>query len=197
MEFNQKLQTLRKQKGLTQEELAAALFVSRTAVSKWESGRGYPNIDSLKAIAAFFSITIDELLFTNEALTIAEADRKEREQKLRRLVFGLLDISSAMLLFLPFFAQRTGGEILEVSLLGLTFLSPWLKISYLLFMLGMVLSGIMALFLPKAKESQLRFLSLFLNGSAMLLFVLSLQPYAAVFLFFYLAIKGFLLAKRA
>ena len=54
MEFQEKLQQLRKQKGLTQQELADLLYVSRTAVSKWESGRGYPNIDSLKAIAAFF-----------------------------------------------------------------------------------------------------------------------------------------------
>ena len=54
MEFGQKLQELRKQKGMTQEELAQALYVSRAAVSKWESGRGYPNIDSLKAIAKFY-----------------------------------------------------------------------------------------------------------------------------------------------
>ena len=47
MEFNEKLQSLRKNKGLTQEELAEALYVSRTAISKWESGRGYPSIDSL------------------------------------------------------------------------------------------------------------------------------------------------------
>lgn len=53
MEFNEKLQELRKGKGLTQEELAQEIFVSRTAVSKWESGRGYPNIDSLKELAAF------------------------------------------------------------------------------------------------------------------------------------------------
>ena len=41
MEFNEKLQELRKQRGLTQEELAEKLYVSRTAISKWESGRGY------------------------------------------------------------------------------------------------------------------------------------------------------------
>ena len=47
MEFNEKLQKLRKQKGLTQEELAEVLFVSRTAISKWESDKefveNYPN----------------------------------------------------------------------------------------------------------------------------------------------------------
>ena len=48
MEFGEKLQCLRKSKGLTQEELAVSLYVSRTAISKWESGRGYPGIDSLK-----------------------------------------------------------------------------------------------------------------------------------------------------
>ena len=51
MEFHEKLQELRKQKGITQEKLAEALYVSRTAVSKWESGRGYPGIDSLKRLA--------------------------------------------------------------------------------------------------------------------------------------------------
>ncbi|MDD5937467.1 MAG: helix-turn-helix transcriptional regulator [Clostridiales bacterium] len=56
MEFNEKLQELRKQRGLTQEELAELLYVSRTAVSKWKSGRGYPNIDSLKAISKCFPV---------------------------------------------------------------------------------------------------------------------------------------------
>ena len=65
MEFNEKLQELRKQKNMTQDELAEQLFVSRTAISKWESARGYPSIESLKAIAKFFSVTIDELLSSN------------------------------------------------------------------------------------------------------------------------------------
>ena len=77
MEFHEKLQALRKKRGLTQEELAAALFVSRTAVSKWESGRGYPSIDSLKAIARFYSVTIDELLSGEEVLNLAQEDRQQ------------------------------------------------------------------------------------------------------------------------
>ena len=80
MEFNEKLQKLRKQKGLTQEELAEKLYVTRTAVSKWESGRGYPNIDSLLAIAKFFSVTVDELLSSGEAIRLAEEDRREKSE---------------------------------------------------------------------------------------------------------------------
>ena len=53
MEFHEKLQELRKQKNLTQEELSEILFVSRTAISKWVSGRGYPSIDSLKEISNY------------------------------------------------------------------------------------------------------------------------------------------------
>ena len=87
MEFNEKLQELRKRRGLTQEELAEALYVSRTAISKWESGRGYPSIDSLKAIAGYFSVTIDELLSGDEVLAIAEEDHKQKEMQSRDLVF--------------------------------------------------------------------------------------------------------------
>ena len=56
MEFNEKLQQLRTGKNLTQEQLAEQLYVSRTAISKWESGKGYPNIESLKCISKFLSL---------------------------------------------------------------------------------------------------------------------------------------------
>ena len=67
MELSEKLQELRKEKGLTQEELAEALFVSRTAISKWESGRGVPNIESLKAISKFFSVSIPAITVSASA----------------------------------------------------------------------------------------------------------------------------------
>ena len=71
MEFNEKLQLLRSQRGLTQEELAEKIFVSRTAVSKWESGRGYPSIDSLKELARFFEVTVDVLISEKELSEMA------------------------------------------------------------------------------------------------------------------------------
>ena len=106
MEFKEKLQELRKQKGITQEDLAEALYVSRTAISKWESGRGYPNIESLKAISKFFGVTIDVLLSGEELLDVAENDSKQKETHIRNILFGLLDISVLILFFLPFLFLR-------------------------------------------------------------------------------------------
>ena len=119
MEFHEKLQELRKKRGLTQEELAEALYVSRTAISKWESGRGYPNIESLKALAKFFGVTVDSLLSADEALTIAEEDNKRKETRFRNVIYGLLDLSIAMLLFLPFFAEKADGTVQSASLIAL------------------------------------------------------------------------------
>ena len=146
MEFNEKLQELRKQKGLTQEELAEKLYVSRTAVSKWESGRGYPNIDSLKAIAKFFSVTVDELLSTNEVLTIAEEDGKRKEKHFRDLIYGLLDICISMLLFLPFFRQKTDEILHSVSLIALDGVQPYLKIAYFAVVISSIVIGILMLY---------------------------------------------------
>ena len=105
MEFHEKLAELRKSKGLTQEELAEALFVSRTAVSKWESGRGYPGIDSLKQLSRFFSVTIDELICPREIVTAAEEDRKALISSYVSVICSALDILTAVLLFLPVFGN--------------------------------------------------------------------------------------------
>ncbi len=53
---------LRKSKGLTQKELAEKLNVSDKAVSRWETGKGFPDVDSLVALSEFFGITVNELL---------------------------------------------------------------------------------------------------------------------------------------
>ncbi len=200
MEFNEKLQELRKQKGLTQEELAASLYVSRTAISKWESGRGYPNIESLKAIAKFFLVTVDELLSTNEVLTIAEEDGKRKEKHLRDLMYGLLDICIALFLFLPFFAEDADGIIQSVSLIALDGVQPYLKTAYLAVVSGMTVMGILTLTLQNCQAiawvKSRTTISLTLGALLVLLFMISSQPYAAVFAFVLLTIKALILIKR-
>lgn len=199
MEFNEKLQELRKHKGLTQEELAELLFVSRTAVSKWESGRGYPNIDSLKAIARFFGVTIDDLLSGDELLTIAEKDTEQKENHIRDSVFGLLDISVAIFFFLPLFGQKVNGIIQEVSLLSLTGIASYLRIAYFVVAIGIAVFGILTLALQKCQQlfwvRNKNRISLILNAVGVTLFIISTQPYAAILLFVFLVIKGLMLIK--
>ena len=200
MEFNEKLQELRKRRGLTQEDLAEALYVSRTAISKWESGRGYPSIDSLKAIAGYFSVTIDDLLSGDEILVIAEEDHKQKEMQIRDLVFGLLDCSCAMFFFLPFFGQRVDGIIHEVSLLSLTGIASYMRTAYFAVIVIMIAGGLLTFALQNChwtfwirNKSKV---SMILNAVGALLFILSLQPYAATLLFVFFVIKGFLLIHR-
>ena len=199
MELNEKLQELRKQKRLTQEELAESLYVSRTAISKWEAGRGYPSIDSLKSIAKFFVVTIDELLSSDELLIIAEEDTKQKKNHFRDLVFGLLDCSIAMFFFLPFFGQKVNAIVQEVSLLSLTEIAPYLRISYFVVVIGIIVSGILTLALQNCYQAfwvkNKSKISLALNAVGALLFIISSQPYAAAFLFIFLVIKVLMLVK--
>ena len=191
MEFHEKLQELRKKKGLTQEELAEVLYVSRTAISKWESGRGMPNIESLKAISKFFGITVDVLLSSEELLGIAEDECKRREAHSRSMIFGLLDCGIALLLFLPFFGQKTNGVIQGVSLLALTEIQSYLKILYYIIILGITVWGIYSLVFQSHKNKY----SLLFSTAGVILFTMSRQPYAAVFIFVFLLIKAIMLIK--
>ena len=181
MELSEKLQELRKEKGLTQEELAEALFVSRTAISK------------------FFSVSIDELLSGEEILKIADEDNKQKEKHTSDLVFGLLDCSLIMFLFLPFFGQKGDEIIKEVSLLSLTGTPQYIKIPYLIIVFGIVLTGVLllalqnyeAVFWLKHKHQ----ISIVLSTVATIEFMITLQPYAAFFTFVFLAIKSLMLIK--
>ena len=200
MEFHEKLQALRKQKNMTQEELAQALFVSRTAISKWESGRGTPSIDSLKAIAAFFSVTIDELLSGDQVLRIAEEENERKVSQVRDLVFGLLDCGAVFMLFLPLFRQKEADGVWAVSLLALKTAPLFLKLAFLGLVAAMGMTGILTLALQNCqKPIWLKCkakLSLLINLFGVLLLVVTLHPYSAIFLLMLLLIKVLLLLKK-
>ena len=200
MEFNERLQELRKQKGLTQEELAKELYVSRTAVSKWESGRGYPGIESLKMIAKFFSVTIDELLSSSEAITLAEEDEMRIKSHTKDLAFGLLDVAMVLLLFLPLFASRVEGAVAVSSLIALAGVSVYLKASLIALVILSVCYGVVSICLRGCQGSVwLAYkskMSLGLSAVCVMVFTVTLHPYAAVFTFSTLVIKVIMLLKK-
>ncbi|MBE7083717.1 MAG: helix-turn-helix transcriptional regulator [Clostridiales bacterium] len=199
MEFNKKLQELRKNKGITQEQLAEDIYVSRTAVSKWESGRGYPNIDSLKVLAKYFSISVDELLSGEQLLILAEEDNEKKMNNIRDIVFGLLDLSIILLLFIPFFAQRIDGKIDEVSLLSLTKIETYLLVAYYIITITASLFGVLMLALQKCNllfwRKNKYLISIIINILSVVLFTISLQPYVAILTFVFLIIKVSILIK--
>ena len=201
MTFGEKLKKLRTDNGLTQDELAEKLYVTRTAISKWETDKGYPNIESLKAIAAFFSITVDDLLSSEEILVIAEENQKQTEKNFRDLAFGLLDICMSLLIFLPLFATNIDGGIHEASLLSLGGIALYLKIAYFIPVIAICITGILTLALQICSATvytkAIGNISLVLGITAVLLFIISRQPYAAAFAFSLLIIKTIILIKRA
>ena len=69
MKFNENLKYLRKKEGITQEELAEKLSVSRQSVTKWESGQSLPDIEKIKEIAYMFSVSVDSLVGEIESKT--------------------------------------------------------------------------------------------------------------------------------
>ena len=198
MEFNEKLQELRKRRSLTQEELAEALFVSRTAISKWESGRGYPSIDSLKALSRFFSVTIDELICSDEMLTVAENDRRALVSKYVSLICGALDILPAMLLFIPAFGNGSASPV-TVSLFDITGLSPWVKAVFAVMLALSILNGICGIVLAgfdqPAWNRRSRAAGMVLSIACVAVFIAARQPYAGIVCFALLVIKGFLIVR--
>jgi transcriptional regulator with XRE-family HTH domain len=81
MTFKEKLVILRKSRGLTQDEFASAVGVSRQAVYKWESGQSYPEVPKLLEMKLLFTISIDELLDDNYDIPLPEKKKRKRTAK--------------------------------------------------------------------------------------------------------------------
>lgn len=90
--FNDKLKELRKQKSLTQEELANILHISRSAVAKWEQGKGVPNKQSILDIMEYFNVTKEELFNVDDTIEVIENINQEHKKDKRKIftVFGLV-----------------------------------------------------------------------------------------------------------
>lgn len=198
MDFNEKLQYLRKQKNMTQEQLAERLFVSRTAVSKWESGKGYPNIESLKCIAEVFEITIDQLLSGDELIVVAEAENNGNLKRIYAITIGILDMAALLFVLLPLYWNSKLGY--SVNLFAFTDGARDLSIFYWIVFLLLILLGVLGiLFVRLNMERQTDFLgkiSLLMSIIAIFFFGAAKEPYVVAFMFLLFLMKSILWIKR-
>lgn len=201
MEFHEKLQELRKQRGMTQEELAKALYVSRTAVSKWESARGYPSIESLKVISGFFHISIDDLLSADTLISLAEKEKDGKICNICDLLFGMIDICFGLLAVLPLYPSVADGMIYSVSLFEYDEVKKWILFCYWIFFGFMVVMGLAKMFLAKCKVETgrriLMELSLVINGIVVIFLGVTRVPYAILISFLLFVLKGILFLQCA
>lgn len=199
MEFGEKLQELRKKKDMTQEELAEALYVSRTAISKWESGRGYPSIDSLKEISRFFSVSIDELLSAEKMVSIAEKENKENIQYICNMLLGTVDLMALALIILPIFPSLRDGFYYAVSLPYYTQTSDFNRVGYWGLIVSLVLMGVAKLIMTRLRlkrgQKTVTTLSLVIGIIAVLFFAMAREAYGAVILFLMVVAKWMLIYK--
>ncbi len=200
MEFGEKLLELRSSKGMTQEELAEALFVSRTAISKWESGRGYPSIDSLKEISKFFSVSIDELFSSEKLVTIAEKENRANLHKVLDYLIGLNDLLACGLIFLPLFPHPVGGMVYAVSLIDYSDVSSTIRLIYWVLFASLVAAGTVIAVINHFKFEKTKrvmiILSMGISIVTVLVLAITRAAYATSVAFILMTIKGLLLLKR-
>jgi len=148
MQFYEKLQKLRKEKSLSQEDLAEMLDVSRQAVSKWESGLTYPETDNLIAISEIFGVTVDSLLKDGDLKTDADNDISAPfwnrrgtfyEYKSKQILFGMPLVH----IHIGFGAKRAKG-IIAIGNIAKGFISIGL-LSVGLFSIGLLSLGLIGL----------------------------------------------------
>lgn len=197
MEFNEKLQYFRKKSNLTQEELAEKLFVSRTAISKWESGRGMPSISSLKAISEVFDVSIDELLSSEEIIEVAEKENKENMKSFKNIIFGIIDLMSIILFFIPLFGKEINGFIYLVTIFSINRAG---KYFYLIIIGVTILYGVAELIISKFENKSVdkinSIISLGLTSIAIITFIATREPYIAFIEFCIFLIKVVVYIKQ-
>lgn len=196
MGFSEKLQKLRTQRNLTQEQLANQLFVSRTAISKWETGRGTPNLDSLQAIAKLFGVSLDELLSTEEVVVMAKNENKRNTEQILCYIDSVLNLMSVFGFLLPMYKVFKNNVYYCVPLYQY---SGFMHKTIFIIQSAILLCGVLGLiFQWKEKEKIYNFVK-FSGYILMIIFIFLLialnHPNASSFCFAFLLIKGMVLIK--
>lgn len=195
MDFGEKLKALRTERGLTQEQLAARLYVSRTAVSKWETGGGSPNLDSLQAVARLFDVSVDDLLSTDDLIVLARDERRSTARSSGMLSFGLLDVLAVVFAFIPLYGVDDGSFVRMANLadygasvdFGASFAVMAAAVVSLMFV------GAVEIVLAAAGSRRaariVALVGFVVQALAVVLFASTMQPYATTLMFVLLLAK--------
>ena len=108
MELKDKLKQLRTEKGLTQAQLADAIFVSRSTVAKWENGLGLPSDESMKLLEEYFGVTQDEIATTDPETVIVEKNRRIRWSLIGSIAGWAAVLSLIAVMYILPFAIHSG-----------------------------------------------------------------------------------------
>lgn len=196
MELSEKIQKLRKDNNLTQEQFADKIFVSRTAVSKWETGRGTPSIDSLQMIAKEFNIKLDDLLSGEEIVEIAKSENKERIARFSSFVEAIVNVCAIFAIILPLYKIEAGGFFYSTYVINI---DGWQGISFGIISITISLCGIVEAVLLSIKkhklESVAKICATAANVLGIIFCILSSHPYPAIFFFFLLIVKAVIAIK--
>ena len=195
MDFGEKLKALRTERGLTQEQLAAKLYVSRTAVSKWETGGGSPNLDSLQVVARLFDVSVDDLLSTDDLIVLARDERRSTARSSGMLSFGLLDVLAVVFAFIPLYGVDDGSLVRMANLadygasvdFGASFAAKAAAVVSLMFM-GAVEIVLAAVGSRRAARI-VALVGFAVQALAVVLFASTMQPYATTLMFALLLAK--------
>jgi transcriptional regulator with XRE-family HTH domain len=133
LSIGENIRKLRQENGFTQEELASRIFVTRNAVSKWETDKGIPSIDNLKQLASLFKVSLDQIVNEEDRLIMA-MDNTAKINKIK-------DIYSTIGIFLTY--SLNGFVIPYIFLKVDGFSDP--AINYLLLPLLYVLIGLISI----------------------------------------------------
>lgn len=146
MTFGEKIQKLRKEAGLSQEELSYQLGVSRQAISKWERDNGYPETEKIVRMSKIFNVTIDYLL-NEEGTQASETTAKRGIYVSREMADGFLLYQKRKFLKIAIAVGSMVGSLAFSFMLS--------DISMLLFMLVLIM-GIVLLFSVKLADNPYR-----------------------------------------
>ena len=152
MKLSEKIQTLRKQAGLSQEQLAERLNVTRQAVSRWETGEGKPDIDNLLPLARLLHTTVDYLLEEKDDAQPQMPQERDWWSQIKALfhrygfiggyllaAYGVVRTISAVIMLLTAGSLLGGGLIFDVGFSIAGFTVPYLLLCLLNLVIGIVL----------------------------------------------------------